>query len=209
MYLCFNTIARNVEGLGISPFITFSMFALAMPVAALVRAFIQYRFNRKTAAVSAMIFTGLTAASSAIIMSVWDSSSAILVALRVIGRSGISVAYGCSILLFTELTPTCVRARGMAIAFFAGAAASLFSPYIIYLKTYYKAAPSIILCILFFLASYVVLLLPETKNRKLPITLADGEMFGKGERMLDFLRKRPEKETTVENELEQAQKLMS
>lgn len=208
IYLCFNTISRNVEGLGISPFITFSLFALTLPMSALVRALIQNRFNRKTVAVSVLILTGLVTAGSGIIISIWDASPTLLV-LSVLGRFGMSISFGCCILFCTELIPTSVRSRGIAIALFAGAAVSLFSPYIIYLKTYNKAAPSIILCLMFALTAYVVLLLPETTNRKLPITLADGEKFGKGERMFDFLRKSFVRETPDENMLENVQKLIS
>lgn len=208
LYLSFNTVARNIEGLGVSPFITLSMFGLSLPLAGLLRAYIQTRFNRKTIAFFALIFTGLVSASIAIIMSKWDTLSTLLVGLSVLGRFGMSIAWGASLLLSTELIPTCVRSRGMSMAFLVGSAASLCSPYIIHLRTYYRAAPSIILCGLFCSAAFLCLLLPETKNRKLCITLADGENFGKGERMFDFLRKSSAKETVAESELEANQKLM-
>lgn len=208
-YLCYNTIARNVEGLGVSPFITFAMFGLSLPLAGLLRAYVQTRFNRKTIAFFALIFTGLVAASVVIVMSKWDTSSSLLVGLSILGRFGMSIAWGASLLFSTELIPTCVRSRCMSTAFLVGATASLCSPYIIHLRTYYRAAPWIILCGLFCSAAFLCLLLPETKNRKLCITLADGEKFGKGERMFDFLRKSSAKETVIEAELEAVQKLMS
>lgn len=181
-------MSRNVEGHGISPFITFSMFALTLPIAGSLQAGIQKLFGRKASSVGAMLLTGLFTAGSGIALSLWEQPSTVfLVSLNVVARFGISVCFGSVLLFSTELVPTCVRSRGLALAHLAGAALSLLSPYILHIGTYYRAAPSIILCLMFFVGAYVCLLLPETSNRKLPITLAEGEQFGKGDRIFDFM----------------------
>lgn len=186
--VCFNTMSRNVEGHGISPFITFSMFALTLPLAGSLQAGIQKLIGRKAASVFSMLLTGLFTAGSGIALSFWDQPSTVfLVALNSVARFGISVCFGSVLLFSTELVPTCVRSRGLALAHVAGAALSLLSPYILHMGTYYRAAPSIILCLMFFVGAYVSLLLPETSNRKLPITLADGEQFGKEDGIFDFM----------------------
>lgn len=197
MTLCFNTMTRHVEGLGISPFIIFSLYAFTLPPSGLLLAAIQQRIGRKSTAVTSFLFTGLTAACNGIIMSIWKD------------RFGMSMCYGATILLSTELVPTCIRSRGLALAHLAGSAFSFFSPYILHMGTYYTAGPSIILCLLFFFGAYVCLMLPETKNRKLPITLADGENFGKGDKMFDFLKKSSTKCIVIESELDTVQKLMT
>lgn len=208
--LGFNTMTRNVEGLGISPFITFTIFALTLPPAGFLQSVVQKRFGRKRTAVASFLLTGLFSACNGIIMSLArDMSTVLLVTVNVIGRFGISMCYGSTFLISTELIPTCIRSRGLGLAHLAGSAFSTLSPYILHMGTYYSAGPAIILCLLFFCNTFLCLLLPETKDRKLAITLADGENFGKGERMFDFLRRSSVKETIVENELEQAQKLMS
>lgn len=210
MTLCFNTMTRHVEGLGISPFITFSLYALTLPPSGLLSAAIQQRVGRKSTAVTSFLFTGLTAAFNGIIMSICkDLSVPLVVSINVIGRFGMSMCNGATLLLSTELVPTCIRSRGLALAHLAGAAFSFFSPYILHMGTYYTAGPSVILCLLFFFGAYVCLMLPETKNRKLPITLADGENFGKGERMFDFLTKSSTKHTVVESEQDTLKKLMT
>lgn len=210
MSLCFNTMTRNVEGLGISPFITFSIFAVTLLPAGLLQAGAQKRFGRKSIAVASLLFTGLFSACSGIIMSIAkDLSTVLLVTINVVGRFGISMCYGATLLISTELIPTCIRSRGLSLAHLAGSAISIFSPYILHIGTYYRAGPAIVLCLLFLFNTFLCLLLPETKDRKLPITLADGENFGKGERMFDFLKTSSKKETAIESELDTAQKLMS
>lgn len=195
--VCFNTMSRNVEGQGISPFITFSMFALTLPPAGSLQAGIQKLIGRKASSVGAMLFTGLFTAGSGIVLSIWQKPSTVfLVSLNVIARFGISVCFGSVLLFSTELVPTCVRSRGLALAHIAGAALSLLSPYILHMGTYYRAAPSIVLCLMFFVGSYVSLLLPETSDRKLPITLAEGEQFGKGDGIFDFLKSSKVKDVT-------------
>jgi len=209
--VCFNVMSRNVEGLGISPFIMFSLTALALPPSGFFQAYIQNRFGRKGSLISASLLTGLFTAASGIVLSLWqDSSVVLIVTLTLISRFGASCCLGSTLLFSTELVPTCVRSRGLSMAHAAGAAASLLSPYILHLGTYYRAAPSVILCLMFFICAYVCLLLPETTNRKLPITLAEGEEFGKQNSMFDFLKTTKTK-TNVEAELDAdtCQKLMS
>jgi MFS transporter, OCT family, solute carrier family 22 (organic cation transporter), member 4/5 len=50
----------------------------------------------------------------------------------------------------------------------------------------FKPLPSLTLGILSLIGAILCLFLPETLNRSLPVTLADGERFGEGERIFDF-----------------------
>ncbi|KAH8381512.1 hypothetical protein KR093_007281 [Drosophila rubida] len=209
--VCYNIMSRNVEGLGISPFTMFSLTALTLPPSGILQANIQNRIGRKGSSVSAMMLTGLFTAASGIAMSLWQHPSVVLlVSLNIIARFGISVCNGSTLLFSTELVPTSVRSRGLSLAHVAGAASSLLSPYIMHLGTYYRAAPSIILCLIFFFCAYVTLLLPETANRKLPLTVKEGEQFGVGERMFDFLRSTKAQSTVdADQEADTRQKLMT
>ncbi|EDV42704.1 uncharacterized protein Dana_GF16892 [Drosophila ananassae] len=199
---CYNTIARNVEGLGISPFIMFSLNALTLPPSGYLQGLLQDRIGRKATAVSWMTITGLFAAAAGIVISQGSNRNVILlVGLTLAARFGVSIADGASSQFSTELIPTCVRGRGVAVVHVAGFAASFLSPYILHLGTYFRPAPSIILGILFLSGAYVCLLLPETRNKKLPMSLAEGEEFGKGEGIFDFLahlRRAESTEFTVE-----------
>ncbi|EDW83857.2 uncharacterized protein Dwil_GK13459 [Drosophila willistoni] len=175
------TMARNVEGVGISPIILLSLNALALPSSALVQAHLQQRLGPKVTILIVLLTTGI---------------------LTLVHVSRANVQF-CS-----ELIPTCVRSQVLSLAHIAGAAASILSPYIIHLDIYLRAAPSIILCLFIFSSAWICLHLPETFNKKLPISLADGEEFGVGERMFDFLR-RTKKVDEVSESPETQQKLMA
>nr|XP_016937583.1 solute carrier family 22 member 6 [Drosophila suzukii] len=185
---CYNTIARNVEGLGISPFIMFSLNALTLPPSGYLQGLLQDRIGRKATAVSWMTITGLFAAAAGLVISQGSNRNILLlVGLTLAARFGVSIADGASSQFSAELIPTSVRGRGVAVVHVAGFAASFLSPYILHLGTYFKPAPSIILGLLFLSGAYVCLLLPETRNKKLPMSLAEGEEFGRGEGIFDFL----------------------
>lgn len=202
--VCYNTLARNVEGLGISPLIMFSLSALTLPPSGFIQADIQKRIGRKGSSVLSLLLTGLFTAASGIALSVWQNpSTVLLISLMIASRFGLSICYGSTLLFSTELVPTCVRSRGLSVAHMVGAAASLLSPYILHLGTFYRAGPSIILCLLFLAGAFFCLLLPETENRRLPITLAEGEQFGRGERMFDFLRQPKAEQTEAATPLKQ------
>ncbi|KAH8374648.1 hypothetical protein KR200_002676 [Drosophila serrata] len=197
--LCYNTMSRNVEGLGMSPFVMFTLFALTLPPSGIVQILTQRHLGRKFTSVTSMVVTGTLTAVSGIMLSVWrEPSVGVMVALMLASRFGISVTSGATMQISAELVPTCVRSSGLAVVHVAGAALSFLSPFILHLDTYFRAGSSIILCLLLLFSAWICLLLPETRNKKLPMSLAEGEEFGQDERMFDFLR-RSKAETREEN----------
>lgn len=133
--LCYDAMSRNVEGLGISPFLMFTLSASAIFPACLVLLALQDRIGRKAMASSSLLLSGIFTAASGIII-VYHSgvkSPELLVALSVIGRFGVTVAYNSAAQYATELIPTCVRGRGIATVHVAGYAFTFFSSYILYL----------------------------------------------------------------------------
>ncbi|XP_016936157.4 solute carrier family 22 member 6 [Drosophila suzukii] len=186
--LSFNTISRNVEGLGLSPFVVFSLFAVVVPPSGFIQGLLQSRVGRKATAFLAMLCTGLLSCALGVALSTEGAQSnvTLLLAFALPMRLGISMCYTVTSQFASELLPTCVRSRGIAAVHLAAAGASFVSPYLIHLGTKLAAAPSLILALLLLSAAFCTLLLPETNNRQLPITLADGEAFGKGESMLSF-----------------------
>ncbi|KAH8277172.1 hypothetical protein KR026_006680 [Drosophila bipectinata] len=207
--LCYNTMSRNVEGLGMSPFVMFTLFALTLPPSGIVQIQAQRHVGRKFTSVTSMTATGVLAAASGIMLSFGkEPSVAMTVALMLASRFGISVTSGATMQMSAELVPTCVRSSGLAVVHVLGAALSFVSPFILHLDSYFRGSSSIILCMLLFLSAWICLLLPETRNKKLPMTLSEGEEFGRGERMFDFLR-RAKKNQDHECNAETNEKLMS
>lgn len=186
--LCYDAISRNVEGLGLSPFIMFSLSASAIFPACLVLLLLQDKIGRKAMASSSLLLSGIFTALTGIAIAYQkeNQNPFVLATLSVIGRFGVTVAYNSGAQYATELIPTCVRAQGVAIVHVAGYAVTFFSSYILYLSNIFKALPSLILGFLGLAGAVLCLFLPETLNRTIPCTLEDGERFGEGEDIFYF-----------------------
>lgn len=135
--LGYDAISKNVEGLGMSPFILFSLSASAILPACLVLLALQDRIGRKAMASSSLFVSGIFTAGCGIILAYQQpenqkSKPLLIATLNVIGRFGITVAYNSGAQYATELIPTCVRGQGVAAAHVAGYALTFFSSYILY-----------------------------------------------------------------------------
>lgn len=133
--LCYDAISRNVEGLGLSPFIMFSLSATAIFPACLVLLLLQDKIGRKAMASSSLLVSGIFTAATGIAIAYEKNSQdpLLLASLAIIGRFGVTVAYNSGAQYATELIPTCVRAQGVAAVHVAGYALTFFSSYILYL----------------------------------------------------------------------------
>ena len=67
--LCYDAISRNVEGLGMSPFIMFTLSAAAILPACIVLLLLQDVIGRKAMASSSLFISGVFTAASGIIIS--------------------------------------------------------------------------------------------------------------------------------------------
>lgn len=138
--LCYDAMSRNVENLGVSPFVMFTLSASAIFPACLVLLALQDRIGRKAMASSSLLLSGIfTATSGLIIVYNGVKSPELLIALSVVGRFGVTVAYNSAAQYATELVPTCVRGRGIATVHVAGYAFTFFSSYILYLVSEYHS----------------------------------------------------------------------
>lgn len=131
--LGYDAISKNVEGLGMSPFILFSLSASAILPACLILLALQDRIGRKAMASSSLLVSGFFTAGTGIALAYQTYQDPILLAiLSVIGRFGVTMAYNSSAQYAAELIPTCVRGQGIAAAHVAGYALTFFSSYILY-----------------------------------------------------------------------------
>ncbi|KAL7728419.1 hypothetical protein ACLKA6_005178 [Drosophila palustris] len=186
--VAFDILSRNMEGMGTSPFKLFSYTGITVLPAGLTIILFQNYIGRKGMA-CASLFVGaiITAATGFILASLNPADHALVLALMVgLGRYGAVVAYDAEAQYAAEIIPTSVRGRGMSNIHVVGYAFGFFSSYIIFLGTIYKPLPSIFISLLMFIGAALCLTLPETLNKKLPQTLADGEVFGVGEKWYYF-----------------------
>lgn len=131
--LGYDAISKNVEGLGMSPFILFSLSASAIFPACLLLMTLQDRIGRKAMASSSLFLSGIFTSACGIILANRKNHDTIMLAfLNFVGRFGVTIAYNSGAQYATELIPTCVRAQGVATAHVAGYAFTFFSSYILY-----------------------------------------------------------------------------
>lgn len=132
--LGYDAISKNVEGLGISPFVLFSLSASAIFPACLMLLLLQDRIGRKAMASSSLLVSGFFTAGTGIILANQQShpDPLLLAVLSIIARFGVTIAYNSGAQYAAELIPTCVRGQGVATAHVAGYALTFFSSYILY-----------------------------------------------------------------------------
>ncbi|KAM9846438.1 LOW QUALITY PROTEIN: uncharacterized protein ACBR49_009739 [Aulostomus maculatus] len=92
-------------------------------------------------------------------------------ALEMTGKFGFTMAFSIVYIYTAELYPTVLRNVGMGMCSSAARIGSITAPYVIYLGTYNKALPYILMGSLTAASSVVNIFLPETLNKELPETV--------------------------------------
>ncbi|KAM6970041.1 uncharacterized protein FYW47_005309 [Aplochiton taeniatus] len=100
-----------------------------------------------------------------------EKLQALAVALEMVGKFGFTMAFSVVYIYTAELYPTVVRNVGIGICSSAARIGSITAPYVIYLGSFNKSLPYILMGGLTVCASLVNLFLPETFNKDLPETI--------------------------------------
>ncbi|XP_048382637.1 organic cation/carnitine transporter 2-like isoform X1 [Stegostoma tigrinum] len=88
--------------------------------------------------------------------------------LVMIGKAGITISFAIVYVFSAELYPTVVRNMGIGICSMASRIGSIISPYFVYLGTYNRILPFLLMGSFILLAGSFCLLLPETRDQPLP-----------------------------------------
>lgn len=99
----------------------------------------------------------------------------LIVAFNMIGKFGITGAFGIVFLYAPEIFPTTLRSQAMGIASLFGRLGNVLATYTSYVYEKVPWLPGPLFGILSVVAGLLVLLLPETLNRPLPQTIEDIE----------------------------------
>ncbi|XP_070568129.1 organic cation transporter protein-like [Ptychodera flava] len=108
------------------------------------------------------------------------------VTLAMIGKYGISSSFAIVFIYVAELIPTPVRSMGVGICSTSAFIGAIVSPQVLLLKTFWAPLPPVIFGVASILAGIMVLPLPETRGKKLPETMAEGERFGQKRNHRDY-----------------------
>ncbi|XP_050316696.1 organic cation transporter-like protein [Bactrocera neohumeralis] len=203
--LALDVISRNMEGMGISPFVLFSATSVVYIFSGCSLILLQNRIGRKGMAFSTLLLSAVIVATTGFLIIALDTEQhAITLAIMVgLGRYGVVVSYEAEAQYASEFIPTSVRGRAMANIHVAGFGFTSLSSYVIYLGHFFKPLPSICISILLLLGAILCLALPETLNQKLPQTLKDGEEFARHQRWYYFpcfdRKQQQQKEAEISN----------
>ncbi|XP_070567953.1 organic cation transporter protein-like isoform X2 [Ptychodera flava] len=104
------------------------------------------------------------------------------ITLAMIGKFGISSSFSIVYIYAAELFPTPVRSIGIGLCSMFASLGAILSPQILLLDRLWLPLPPVIFGVITVMAGVLVLPLPETRNRKLPETMEEGEQFGKKQR---------------------------
>ncbi|XP_064609466.1 organic cation transporter protein-like [Liolophura sinensis] len=130
---------------------------------------------------TAIVFNIITAASllTAVILQVTSGSavSNAITALAIVGKFGNSIAFGSLFTYAPELFPTNLRSLSLGIIGFAARVGGMVAPYSNLLIRMAPWLPGVLYSITSLICSLIFVFLPETKNKTLPQTTEDIDMW--------------------------------
>lgn len=179
--LVFDGHVRNVGSLGLDLFFTFTVAAATELPADTFLTLTLDRWGRRWLACGTMVASGVFS-----LLATTVPVGAFSATLAILGRFSVNISYNIGLQYAAELLPTVVRAQGVAFIHIMGYVASIVAPFVVYLAHISPSLPLIVLGILGIFGGLLSLMLPETLGHDLPQTLADGEEFGRGQKIWDF-----------------------
>ncbi|XP_061103248.1 organic cation/carnitine transporter 2-like isoform X2 [Conger conger] len=144
-------------------------FSAVVEVPAYILAWPLFRsFPRRLSVVPMLVFSGAVLLSTQLIPT---NLSSVSIALEMMGKFGVTVAFSILYPYTAELYPTVLRNTAIGICSMASQLGAIAAPYFLYLGTYYKSLPYIIMGTLSVLGGLLGFLLPETYGLPLPETI--------------------------------------
>uniref|UniRef100_A0A1I7V2Z6 MFS domain-containing protein n=2 Tax=Caenorhabditis tropicalis TaxID=1561998 RepID=A0A1I7V2Z6_9PELO len=157
-------------------------------------------FKRKTVSFYSLIFTAIF-----MICTVWIPMEGYWeMIFPLLAKVTNSIVWASQPLLYSESTPTTIRNVYSGVVGLLGEIGSVGAPYMNRLTAINKDAPSIVICLMSFIAACFVLLQPETKNKKLPEDIDDFD----GGPLFRGCRTRKNKKALEKRDLEAAEAVM-
>uniref|UniRef100_A0A2A4IS78 Major facilitator superfamily (MFS) profile domain-containing protein n=1 Tax=Heliothis virescens TaxID=7102 RepID=A0A2A4IS78_HELVI len=166
----FDGLVRMSDAFGLDFFISFTLTSATEIPSVTLLAFVLDRWGRRN-----LTAGPLSIASVLIGIAIFVPKGIPQASMAIGARFFINMAYTAVIQWSAELLPTGVRASGFATLHISGYIASVLSPYIVFSERIWTLLPLLILGVVSVLGSGISMVLPETKGRPMPQTMADGE----------------------------------
>ncbi|KAH8347198.1 hypothetical protein KR059_006564 [Drosophila kikkawai] len=134
------------------------------------------RWGRRSILCGCLVVAGLSLVVTVIIP---EQMHTLLVACAMLGKLAITASYGTVYIFSAEQFPTVVRNVALGAASMVARISGMLAPFLSSLEIIWKPLPLLICGTLSLAAGLLSLLLPETHNKPMLETIADGERFGK------------------------------
>lgn len=141
----------------------------------LIGCFAMDRIGRKKTCAPALL---LGSVACLLIIVVPDNIQTLTIALSMIGKFSIAIAFGLIYLYTCELYPTIIRSLAVGSGSMMCRVGSVVAPFCVYLADVWQYLPQLIVGILAFVIGVLTFLLPETLGKPLTSTLEEAEALG-------------------------------
>ncbi|XP_070558288.1 organic cation transporter protein-like [Ptychodera flava] len=182
-FMCFNWfscgfvyygISLNTDLIGSNPYLTFFLAGLVEIPGRLLAWALMNAIGRRWSLCAFAVVGGV-----ALMLSIPPDNVGLVVSIAMVSKLCLAAVFTMVYLYSAEIYPTVVRNTCMGLSSMSARVGSIISPYVMLLDVYWGPLPFIVMGVTSVVAGLLALLLPETRNRKLPETLEDGQFFGK------------------------------
>ncbi|KAJ8936299.1 hypothetical protein NQ318_001492 [Aromia moschata] len=167
-------LSINSTSLGGNKYINFALVSLIeIPGYTIAWVCIQ-KLGRRISLVASLLVCGITCTLTIFATNVSGSNWAVIT-LFLLGKLGVTSAFGVIYVYTAEMLPTVIRSGGVGTASTVARLGALLAPFVPLLGLYYTPLPMILFGGVAILAGLLALKLPETFGIKLPETVEEAE----------------------------------
>ncbi|KAJ0175269.1 hypothetical protein K1T71_009410 [Dendrolimus kikuchii] len=169
--LVYYGMSINSVSLSSNRYVSFMLVTVVEIPAYIVVVIVLDKYGRK----KTLISTYLTCACMSMLFAFLPRSDYWSIPLYLIGKWSVTLAYSSVYIYVSEVFPTNMRQTLISVCSTAGRIGSLIAPVTPLLTQYHKSMPTVIFGGMCLISSCLVLMLPETRNMRLPDTIEEAE----------------------------------
>ncbi|XP_071477581.1 organic cation transporter protein-like [Diadema antillarum] len=171
--MVYHGLSLNSSNLGVNDYIAFAISGGVEIPAYLISIFAIEIIGRRLSLCSCLLLGGV-----ACLCTTFIPPGAILTTVAMIGKFGISASFTILYLYTCELYPTEIRSAALGTCSMFSRVASIVAPLILTLDKFWTPLPLVVFGSVTVIAGLLSLAFPETRGKKLPETIEEGENFG-------------------------------
>ncbi|KAG6446076.1 hypothetical protein O3G_MSEX004261 [Manduca sexta] len=169
--LVYYGLSINSVSLSSNRYVSFMLVTLVEVPAYIVVVIVLDKYGRK----KTLVATYITCAVMSLLFAFLPRSDYWSIPLYLIGKWSVTLAYSSVYIYVSEVFPTNMRQTLISVCSTAGRIGSLIAPVTPLLSLYHKSMPTVIFGAMCIISSMLVLMLPETRNMRLPDTIEEAE----------------------------------